>query len=47
MNLDDKLSEKAIALRKATASMMASIADKLEPYYEKTVFPDWVIDKLR
>jgi alkylation response protein AidB-like acyl-CoA dehydrogenase len=47
MNLDDKLSGKAIALRKATASMMESIADKLEPYYEKTVFPEWVIDKLR
>lgn len=47
MDLDDRLSQQAIALRKATASMMESIADKLEPYYEKTDFPDWVIEKLR
>ena len=47
MGLDSKLSSKALSLKQATAIMMDTIVEKLDPYYESATFPDWVLDHLR
>ena len=47
MGLDDQLSAKAIALRKATGKMIDDCYDRLEKHNEETSFPFWIIDKFR
>jgi acyl-CoA oxidase len=47
MYLDDKLTQKAVKMRKATGEMMDECYDKLEKHVEETTFPTWIIDKLR
>lgn len=47
MGLDGKMSEKAVALRKATGAMMDEVDDKLVPHLEAASFPFWIIEKFK
>ena len=47
MGLDEKLSEKAVGLRKATGKMMDEIDDQLVPHLEAGTFPFWVVEKFK
>ena len=47
MNLDKKLSERAVKMRKDTANLMESIRADLQPHVEATTFPVWLTDKLK
>jgi len=47
MGLDNKLSEKAVAFRKATGKAMDEIDDKLAAHIEEGSMPFWVIDKFK
>ena len=45
--MDQYISPRAVALRKATNKMMSSIYKDLLPYIESTDFPNWLIDKIK
>jgi len=47
MDMDQYISPRAVALRKATGKMMSSIYKDLLPYIESTDFPNWLIDKIK
>lgn len=47
MGLDQKLSSRAVEMRKATAKVMDDCYKDLLPHVEATTFPAWLPDKLK
>ena len=47
LKMDQYLSDKGIALRKATGKMMDDIYSDLLPYVEKAEFPSWLPNKIK